>query len=678
MSVLPPSWLRWGRRRPVEEEAPVLDALLAKASLAATYAERVEWVREALRWIGQDIGDPRDDAGIARAHARVRFLLQLSTRGTAAGQAVGRLLARLLGEVDLEQLATHAGVPRRSGFVNELYERVLGVVLPRPDYRHDPTTLAATLLGHPRTMAWIDLLPGEQAGQLARLFVDDVSPAAVEPQLASAMLTLASEAQAVGLAQEVRRRLSDQTAITSPFGRLVGAVETFIAEPGAAQQSPLDRTIDDCLKLLATLESHFDDAGVSVDLVYRSERTRAQLEKLRILAQWLVGEESLHILRQVMNAVRRELGMRGIRALVSENMRLLSRRIAERNAETGEHYIATTRAQYRTMLGISIGGGALMTLAVYIKFGITGAHLPLLWEGLLASTNYAVVFVLVALAHFTVATKQPAVTAPALAAKMRDLQRPGRVDALVGEAAALVRSQAASVLGNLAAVAPCALGVAALWWFATGQAPLPEEKARYVLHSHSILGPSFLFAIYTGVLLWLSGLLAGWADNAFTLRRLHEAIATNRRLVRTLGAERALARADWWKANIAGLAGNISLGVLLGLTPALFLFAGMPMEVRHVTLSTGQLAVASFTLGTGILTSAPFWLAVAGVALIGALNVGVSFALALRLAMRAVDISAVDRAHVYRAIRGRLFSRPLDFIWPPRDAAGTPMPEEAR
>jgi site-specific recombinase len=148
--------------------------------------------------------------------------------------------------------------------------------------------------------------------------------------------------------------------------------------------------------------------------------------------------------------------------------------------------------------------------------------------------------------------------------------------------------------------------------------------------------------------------------------------------VRRIGAERARARADWWKANIAGLAGNVGLGVLLGLTPDLFLFAGVPMEVRHVTLSTGQVAVASFTLGAGALTTMPFWLAIAGLVLIGALNVGVSFVLALRLAMRAVDISPSDRAHVYDAIRRRMFSRPLEFIWPPRDGPGAALPDQAR
>lgn len=673
------AWLRWGRRRPVEAEAPELDALMARAAHAANYADRVEWVRDALRWIGQDVLGAADEAGIARAHARVRFLLQLTRRGTPAGQAVAQLLARLLAELDVEHLATSGGIPRRSGFLKELYERALAFVLPNPDYRHDASSLTAGLLGHPRTMAWIDLLPAEQAGALAQLFVEEGSRQRLRPQIAAALLTVASEAQAVGLAQEFRRRLKDQSATRSPFGHLVAAVEAFLASPDATYQSELNTVVADCEKLLGTLEAHFDEEGVSVDLVYRGERTRAQLGRVRGLAQWMLGEEPLHILRQVMNGVRKELALRGIRALVSENMRLLSRRIAERNAETGEHYIASTRAQYRKMLWISAGGGALMTLAVYLKFGITAAHLPLLWEGILASLNYAIVFVLIALAHFTVATKQPAVTAPALAAKMRDLQRPGRVEALVAEAAALVRSQSASVFGNLAAVAPCALGVAALWWFATGQAPLSEEKARAVLRSHSLLGPSFVYAAYTGVLLWLSGLFAGWVDNAFTVRRLHESIATNRRLVRRLGADGARVRADWWKANIAGLAGNVGLGVLLGLTPALYLFGGVAMEVRHVTLSTGQIAVAAFTLGTGILTMAPLWFAIAGLALIGALNVGVSFMLALRLAMRAVDISPADRAAVNRAIRQRLAARPLEFLWPPRDAAAAPpLPGEAR
>ena len=186
-----------------------------------------------------------------------------------------------------------------------------------------------------------------------------------------------------------------------------------------------------------------------------------------------------------------------------------------------------------------------------------------------------------------------------------------------------------------------------------------------MLRDQSILGPFFLFATYTGVLLWLSGLFAGWADNAFTVRQLYAALASNPRRIRRHGINGTRRRADWWRDNIAGLAGSIGLGILLGLTPVVHAFFGVPMEVRHVTLSTGQVAAATFSLGWAAMGETPFWLAIAGLALIGALNVGVSFGLALRVAMRAVDISAADRARVYREIRARLLEHPGEFLWPP-------------
>ena len=657
---------RLSRRPAVETEAPELDQLLAAAMRARNAIDRVEWVRAALRWIEKDLDDAADSEGIARAHTRMRFLLQVSERDTDGGRAVRAALTGLLDDLDLEQLMGVGAIPRRAGFMTELYERCLAAVLPQPDFRKEPARLIGTLLGG-RTVAWIDLLPGEDARRVARLFIGPESAAKLDPQLGAAMLTLASEAQAVGLASEMRRRFADSSALDSPFGRLVAAVEAFLAARDETSRNELEHVVDESLALLATLHAKLTETGVSVDLFYLSERTRAQLERVKRVARWMSGEDSLHILREVMNAVRRDAQSRGVGALWGENMRLLSRRIAERNAETGTHYIAGTRAQYRHMLAISAGGGALMAIAVYFKFAITAAHMPPFWEGLFASLNYAGVFVLIALAHFTVATKQPAMTAPALAARMRELERPGQVEALVSESAALVRSQVASVFGNLIAVMPAVLAVALLWWLVFGDGPLSDAKAREVLRSHSVLGPSFLFAAYTGVLLWLSGLFAGWADNAFTVRQLHAAIATNARRVHRLGADGARERADWWRDNIAGLAGNIGLGVLLGLTPLVFAFFGLPIEVRHVTLSTGQVAVAAFSLGLDALKTAPFWMAVAGIVVIGALNVGVSFGLALRVAMRAVDISPTNRAKVYRAIRGRLISHPGEFLWPPLD-----------
>mgnify|MGYP002663512461 CR=1 FL=1 len=55
--------------------------------------------------------------------------------------------------------------------------------------------------------------------------------------------------------------------------------------------------------------------------------------------------------------------------------------------------------------------------------------------------------------------------------------------------------------------------------------------------------------------------------------------------------------------------------------------------------------------------------------LLGALNVTVSFYLAFSLALRAQNVSGVDRSRIYAAIRARLRKAPLSFFLPSRQAA---------
>ncbi|MNY56719.1 Site-specific recombinase [compost metagenome] len=86
--------------------------------------------------------------------------------------------------------------------------------------------------------------------------------------------------------------------------------------------------------------------------------------------------------------------------------------------------------------------------------------------------------------------------------------------------------------------------------------------------------------------------------------------------------------------------------------------------MRHITLSAGQIGVASTTIGLEVLHSSAFWWAMAMLPFNGALNVIVSFLLAFRLALRAHNVSGVDRSRIYRAIRARLRNAPLSFFKP--------------
>jgi site-specific recombinase len=361
------------------------------------------------------------------------------------------------------------------------------------------------------------------------------------------------------------------------------------------------------------------------------------------------------------------------------------------------------------MLARAAGGGGVIAGTVFLKVVVMALGLSAFWGGFWAGMNYAASFVLVHLAGWTVATKQPAMTAPTLARRLEafddaaratngaqsaasveppapaafdaalaagDRAGPARsVDAaaqgLVDEVAHLMRSQIAGIVGNLALVVPVVLIAQLITWQLRGSPLITPEQARHVLHDLTLLGPTLAYAAFTGVLLFAASLIAGWFENWFVWHRLDSAIAWNPRFVAVLGSERAQRWAAWWRANVSGLAANVSLGLLLGVVPALAAFFALPLEVRHVTLATGQIAAAVGTLGLPVLREPALWWCVAAIPLIGALNLLVSFTLALRLALRARGVKLQDRGLLYAALRQRLRQAPGSFIVPPREAAGT-------
>jgi site-specific recombinase len=348
--------------------------------------------------------------------------------------------------------------------------------------------------------------------------------------------------------------------------------------------------------------------------------------------------------------------------------------VAERSAETGEHYITRNATEYRHMLASAAGGGVVLAFTTWAKFGILALGLPAFWAGLGYGLNYALSFVIIMLLHWTVATKQPAVTAPAMAARLKDMSAPDAMENFCEEVAHLMRSQIAAIIGNLGLVIPGVLLISAALHLTGLDSMMDAEHAHHVLHDQSLLGPTILYAAFTGVLLFASSIIAGWVENWFVLYRLESAIAWNPRFTAWLGVNRARRWSRWMRDNISGLAANISLGLMLGLVPAFTGFFGPGLEVRHVTLSTGQVAAAAYSLGSPVLLTAPFWWAVAGILAIGPLNLIVSFLLAFRLALAATNVAPVDRRLLRQTFLRRLRQAPLSFLLPPRGAPRAPNP----
>ncbi len=653
-----------------------LDWLVAGARAGAPLAERTAWLERVVGWVRSRADD--GESGITPA-TRMRFLLQVLGRHPERRAEVAELLRITLHEMDAVGLLSETGLPRAHAFFHELVDRLSTKVLPSPPSPLDLAELFRRLFPYPEDALWIAALPPAVLDELAALLTapgprPDGDPwAGPRRDAADALVILASHVQAVGLSHRVRRRTAAERPLDLPFASLPVTVHEYVlASAGGpeadAARSALASDIARCTRALGDVRDHLEQYGVSLDLVYALERARLGLRRMAALVAFRGDPPPAPgvVAAFIAELVRANVAQTSVRALLAENSVLLARRIVESARRTGEHYITHDAAQYRVMLRSAAIGGALTGVTVLVKLVTSGHGLPPFLEGLVASLNYATSFVLIHLLHGTLATKQPAMTAATMADHLMAAGERRRVRAFVGEVASLVRSQVAAIAGNLLLVAPAALALQALLLGVGGGHVPAQEQSLHYIEGLSLLGVTPLYAAFTGVLLWLSALFAGAFENWAAYRRLPEAVAGSPLLARWLGKARQQRFAALVEDNVAALGGNVSLGFLLGMVPVVALFFGLPLEVRHVTLSTGQLALASWAHGGNVFALPAFWLAVAGIGVIGLLNLTVSFVLAMALAIRSTGRGAVSRGRLTRAVLAHLVAAPRDFLLPPR------------
>ena len=606
-----------------------------------------------------------------RALVRLRHLLNRLDAQPELRQRVQAMLAAFWRDIDAASLFADFGFGARVSLGSELLTRVQRRLLPRTPDTPDLASLFG-LLFEPEDAVWLEALDMPTLTRVAEL----LGPGAQtwRKTLLDAITILVSSIHSAGFSPSLRQRMDRALLKDAPFRQLTHVAENLrqaVLDGRQAdtlhQASYLRAVLDQCRLAAASVTSHLEAYGVSVDIVFELDQLQGRVGRVeRLLACVLSPDPLAEWQRLILRLVQTQAEVQGIRALLTQQYSLLARLVAERNAETGEHYITRDHSEYRNMLRRAAGGGSVIAGTTFLKFGIAALGLTAFWTGFWTGVNYAASFVLVMWLHWTVATKQPAMTAPALAASLpvSNSATDSQIETFVDRVAALIRSQAAGIAGNLALCGPLVLGVQLASVALFGQPLVGKEEAAKVLDSLTLLGPTLFFAAFTGVLLFASSLIAGWAENWFVFHRLDSAIAWNPRIVATLGTARARRWSKWWRDNISGLAANVSLGMMLGLVPALMGFVGLDLEVRHVTLSTGQLGAALGALGLPALGMAAFWWCAVAILLTGVLNVVVSFTLAFQLALRSRGVRVRDRERIGAALRRRLRTQPLSFLRP--------------
>ena len=578
-------------------------------------------------------------------------------------------------------LLAEAGLPRHHALLSEGLRRVFNRVMPSAMDISESSRLLVSLFAHSRDVHRFLELPLPLFERLSQLVSPLPSGGGPRPSprlqsdLRQALCLIATRTAGRGVTAAMRERGSLSPVQESPFYRLVFATQELVQASDAAASEPLleawKNTVTQCRKELGQVRLRMETTGVSADLVLDLRSIELALQRMHGLSRVLTfggaqaGTESPAAARNLLNQlIEGRLEDKRVSSLLKQNLNLLARKTVERTGQSGEHYIAQNRREYWQMWLAAAGGGLLTVLTAAFKMRIIEQSFPLFVEGFLTGTNYAVSFVLLQVFGLALATKQPSATAATFAGIVRSNPGSASWSKVADFTACITRTQLAAAVGNVIAVCLGSVALERLWRVMFAEHYLPAQSARHVYEAlHPFASGTIIYAAGTGVILWLAALIGGWCENFAVFHRLTEAVSQHPFGLR-IGQNSMTRLAAWIELNVAGWSTSIALGYLLGFVPVIARFFGIPFDVRHVTLSTGTLALAAARFGTSSFGKGWFYYAIAGIGVTFVLNLGVSFSIASLVALRAYDVRARDQWLLLRYLLGQIARHPLRFILP--------------
>ncbi|MFY7788238.1 MAG: hypothetical protein ACOVQA_10225, partial [Thermoflexibacteraceae bacterium] len=434
----------------------------------------------------------------------------------------------------------------------------------------------------------------------------------------------------------------------------------------------IEKQLQDCEHYLESIRQNRDIHGISLAITFEMRRISQTIQRLRDLLYLLITKNYEQPFDTFMLLFKRLLAAESEKNSLShqftQNTNLLAFQITEHARKTGEHYITNNKEEYLSMFKGAAGGGLVVSILVFTKLLIYYFKPAPIALGLLYGLNYAVGFIIIHLLHFTLATKQPAMTASAIASALdTDSPMGQQVRSLTTMIIKIVRSQFIALIGNVAVALPMAYLWAWVFYAVTGTHFATVEKAtQLIAELHPIHSLSLYYAGVAGVYLFVSGLLSGLHDNMCVFYNIPQRIEQQPLLKKLLRPSIRQHIANYIKFNLGGIAGNFYLGMLLGISGLLGLGFGVPLDIRHITFSAGNLGLSLAALDHQI-DGHTLFVTLVGIFSIGMVNLLVSFTLALYVAVKSRGVTFFGFSSLLRRLLVEFLGNPLAFLLPPKE-----------
>lgn len=567
-----------------------------------------------------------------------------------------------------------SGIRSALGFWLEVSQRISQRLLP-PVADRDRLGPIVEAVFAPHDHEWVTAVPDEAWLELFLAIGSHFGPDEIHPMrqnLLDAIRILSYRLAGVALDQELLRAAPALEEAQSPFliqNAHIASILEHIEQNGLLCSTEpiaaLDLQLTHCEALIAQIRQQAGEHGTSIRLTYQLARLQQLIERLRLLLAPLQGQAGLMALIRLMKTLlHAEQTSHRLLPFIGDNIALLARNVTDCASRHGEHYIATSRAAWWGMARSAAGGGIVIALMALCKLRLALLHLPPLTEAIAFSLNYGIGFILIHMLGLTVATKQPAMTAASIAATVEEAH-PRELDRLGDLVQSVIRTQFIAVLGNVGLALPVACLLAWLWPMLFATPIAPAEKITHLLTDvHPWHSGALFYAAVAGVGLFLSGLVSGFFDNKARYHQLAQRLC-HAPLLNLFGPRRAQRIACYIDEHLGAILGNLFFGFYLGMTGALSVLTGLPVDIRHVAFSSANLGTALMAQAWSATLPMLPW-AVAGILGIALINLLVSFSLALFVAMKSRQLGASSLWRLGGHVLRHLIRHPLGFILPPR------------
>ncbi|WP_233584044.1 site-specific recombinase [Flavobacterium sp. GSP6] len=596
-------------------------------------------------------------------------------------------LKEILKDIKFNKILTDAAILQDVDFLFEVKKRIFAKILPYQPQKDTLEYIFNQVFYLANDGIWVNKIPVEQLEELYSLLkfksiYESVAPHSVLSEILVAMHLITQRISGRAMETDVIKMVPEFDDFESPFSAF--EKELFQIEDQVRSSENHFITIDDLsysqlMVLHKQCEEFVDRAfhnsskyGISLRVNQNLLKIRQQLERLKFLIPLLIVEKESDKKNNgivlALRLIKFNCYKNNVRKFIAESTQLISYEITQHTAKTGEHYITESRKEYFKMFRTALGGGFIVGILCVIKVLLASADTSFFGHAFLYSMNYAFGFIAIYLLGFTLATKQPAMTAAALIKALeKGVAKQGK-EAEKYEAFAILfarvfRSQFIAFLGNVIMAFPVSLlGIWAIDYLFHYNIAATKWETLLIdispIHSLAIF-----HAAIAGFFLFLSGIISGSIANRDKHNQVFFRITEHPMLKRSLGKVRTLKLAKLYEKRGAGIISNFWFGVFMGSTASVGLFLGLNLDIRHITFVSGNLALGVYGANYQVSNTMLFW-GIFGIGVIGLVNFTVSFSLSLGLALRSRAISLFELRFIAASIWNHFKSRPISFFFP--------------